>query len=139
MPDTTYRTGFAGSNPCHGRVIKSLPTTGYDRAGSADAAADVVGFGYSNASAAGNLRTVNIGQVWAVEVDPMSAPITATGVQLMVTAEGLVFAKGMSDTGLCMGASAAPPLGVPAKHASQTFVESGRRYCWALCQPVDVT
>lgn len=131
MPLTTLRPNYLGSNPTQGRTIKTV-TGGLDRAGSADAPADVVGFGYTDA-ASGSVRTVDVGQVWAVELDPMAPDVTTVGVPIMVTANGLHQAKEMGDTGLSIGSSAAPPLGVP--NQTITFMRLGKKWCWVTCAP----
>lgn len=134
MPTTTVHPNYQGSSPTQGRTIKSI-TGGCDRAGSADAAADVLGFGYSNPAGDGSVRCVDPGQVWAVELDPTAPDVNATGIQLMVTANGLHKGKVAGDTGLSIGASTSPPAGVPPRNATITFSSGGRKYVWVTCAP----
>ena len=137
MPLNTVYPNCAASNPLKGRTIKSI-TGGVDRASSATAAADVVGVAYNPKASDGSIRCVNIGEIWFVELDAAAANVTTTGVQMMVTADGQK-AKGVGDTGLCIGTSVAPPVGIPAAYSSITFTAERKKWVWILIAPVDVT
>lgn len=137
MPATTLYNNFVGSNPCQGRVIKTVPG-GIDRANSADSHTIVVGFGYGNASGS-TLRCVNVGEVWGVELDPMEPDVVAAGVKMMVTANGLCKGKEVDDTGLAIGVSHMWPPGVPLAHQNYTFSALGKKFVWILCAPSTVT
>lgn len=133
---TTLYNNFVGSNPCHGRVIKTVPG-GIDRAQSADPHASVIGFGYGNALGSA-LTVVNVGQVWAVELYPMAPDVVAAGVDMMVLSDGICKGREPGDSGLCIGQSAMWPSWVPVAHRNYTFSALGKRFVWILCAPSTV-
>lgn len=138
MPICTLYANFQGTNPCKGRTIKRV-MGGHNRAGSADSPADVVGFGYNDAASDNSVRCVDVGQVWAVELDPMAADVTSANVDMMVVANGLHKGKGPGDTGLAVGTSTMWPASVPIEHRKHTFSALGRKWVWILCAPHAVT
>lgn len=143
MPPQTTSYPYVGSNPAQGRSMISV-AGGVSRADSADAHGDCVGFGWSNSGGTA-VRCVDVGQVWAAELDPASPNITTTGVKMMVTSDGLHKAFAVGDTGLCAGESAPVPADViRPSDRQQTFTSTKpgditRRYCWMRSAPITVT
>lgn len=135
MPPATTSYPYVGTNPAQGRTMITV-AGGVDRATSAASHMDVVGFGYSNASS--SVRCVNVGEVWAVEIEPASPVVSAAGVKMMVTTDGYHKAFSPGDTGLCAGESHAWPVDVPPASRNYTFTANGKRYVWILSAPSTV-
>lgn len=142
MPITTVHPNCAASNPLKGRSLKRI-TGGVDKAVAATAAADVVGIAYNPKASDGSVRGVDVGEIWFVELEAGASNVTTVGVQMMVTANGHK-AKAGGDTGLCIGTSVAPPIGVPPTYNSITFSAKDadnvmRKWVWIQIAPVTVT
>lgn len=133
---TTIRKPYTGTSPTLGRVIKKDASTppNYDRADAATMPASMVGFGYSNPASDGGVRCVDLGETWAVELDPAAADVLIADASLAVVSGGYV--KQSATAGdKAIGYSTDPPLGVPPSSQSITFTSAGKKYVWCRCAP----